>query len=192
MRQPSRTSGRYWSWRSPRRTAVIRSSGSADGGVSAAGTRCGWSAASSRIRLRPRRRARRRAPPRSFHLRPGLLHPAGHRRLVSLDGTASGNLAGPAMPSEHRGDTLDGVALVEPPDQGHDPRQGPGLVRPAVRDGPLEQFPGKRSAAASIGNSSRTARRSSVSPPPCVYLMHWAYRRDHAPSALPTPPFEGQ
>lgn len=28
VRQPSRTSGRYWSWRRPRRTAVIRSSGS--------------------------------------------------------------------------------------------------------------------------------------------------------------------
>jgi hypothetical protein len=75
-------------------------------------------AASSRSRPRPRRRARRRAPPRSFHLGPGLLHPAGDRRLVALHCPAGRHLAAPAVPLEQRGYTLHGVALVEPaPDE---------------------------------------------------------------------------
>ena len=41
-------------------------------------------------------------------------------------------------------------------------------------------------------NLSRKDRRSSVSPPPCAYLMRSAYRRDHEASAPTTPRFEGQ
>ncbi|MBU5943484.1 IS3 family transposase [Streptomyces sp. PAM3C] len=57
------------------------------------GARCGWWAASSRIRLRPRRRAMRRALPRSFVVEPGFLHPAGHCGLVPLDCRRAGTWA---------------------------------------------------------------------------------------------------
>lgn len=52
--------------------------------------------------------------------------------------------------------------------------------------------PSRNRSAASNRNCSRKARRSSVSPPPCAYLMQSAYRRDHEASAPTTPRLEGQ
>lgn len=47
----------------------------------------------------------------------------------------------------------------------------------------LFSSPWANRSAASILNFSRKARRSSLNPPPCAYLMQTAHRRDHRSSA---------
>lgn len=119
------------------------------------GTRCGWSAASTRIWLRPRRRVRRRAPPRSFHLRPGLLHPAGHHVLVPLDRPPGGDLEATAVPLEQGGHPLHGVAPEKAaPDQRLDPRQGPRPGRPPMRHRPLGRLTLQHGESSSLTSGS--------------------------------------
>ena len=88
-----------------------------------------------------RRGAGHRAPPGFFRLRPYLLHPCGHRLIVTLQRAAGWDLVRPAVPVQQRGRSLRGVALVEPPsDERRNPGDGPGLVRPPVRDRALVEF----------------------------------------------------
>ncbi len=82
-----------------------------------------------------------RAPARCFHVRPHLLHPAGHRGFVALEGTLGRHLMTPAMPTQRLRDPRQRHRLVKTPaDQGLDPGQSPSLVRPAMRDRPLGQL----------------------------------------------------
>jgi hypothetical protein len=197
-----------------------------------------------RVWLRPRRRVRRRAPPRSSHQGPGLLHPVGHHVLVPLDRPPGGNLAIPAMPSEQGGllarcssregsaranilirDSVhvwSGHPVPPAPRPAHASARwtfrrwaaaampgpsGPGLSarpmnKPCANTVPTNADPqtvnddrvliALPEPAASNRNCSRKARRSSVSPHPCTYPMHLAYRRARGPSALPTTGFNGQ
>lgn len=73
--------------------------GPGSSGCDPGGPRCGQPA-SSTSRTRPRRRSMSRAPPRCFHLRPGLLHPAGDLLLIALDGPTDRYLTGRAVPDE--------------------------------------------------------------------------------------------
>ncbi len=109
------------------------------------GPRCGRSAASSRSRTRPRRGSTPRAP-RSFHLRPGLLHPAGDLLLVTLDVPPGRHLAGEAVP-----DSTTSIA------------------DPAVhtRPGPLANSRSSRASWASLnrGGEAEPAERTARGPP---------------------------
>jgi hypothetical protein len=144
----------------------------------------------SRNRTRPRRRSMRRASPRSFHLRPGLLQPAADRLLVTFDGSPRRDLAGETVPDQQLAHPLQGAALVEPGELGltlaparPNPPTGPpfsqarhrctgrALTRNSFAITALGPRAANRSAALNL-IPSRNCRRPSDRPPsPRAYLM---------------------
>jgi hypothetical protein len=110
-------------------------------------------AASSTGRTRLRRRSSRPGPPRCFYPRPGLLLPHLDRAVITLDGPARAQLAGPAAAAQQIPDP--GTVYCSPelrPHQVPDPGQRPPLVSPPGRQRPA---PSATSSAASCPLSSR-------------------------------------
>lgn len=106
--------------------------------------------------------------PRTIHLGPGLLHPAGNRGLIALDGTAGGDLAGPARPGimgrqphRHHASKVSNrtVQAAEPTRSSADPAlmTGSGADR--------EGFPAFRSSRAARRVRGKHSRKNTASTP---------------------------
>jgi hypothetical protein len=128
-----------------------------------------------------RSRPRPRAPPRCSHLRPRRLHPAAHGPLDALHRAAGRDLVAEAMAVQHLRNRRQRHTRVKPtPDQHLDPRQRPGLVRPAVRHRPPGQLPPQHheQSLAELRPGHRALRRQSTlstllpGPPPPLHRPH--------------------